>query len=214
MSFVISAHNPRVKAECSTPGIGAIPDTGIVHPFTKPCKKSPSQPRCIQTTGLTSNVLRHFRQQCVNCSSQRASAILPVSHPSGPSILAVPLSSGAAWGGGVEGINLSASILTSLQGFFFFFPPFFQLNGHHPRSNPRGARGVDFLSVCLSVLSDTRARRLLPGHGRVRSPAGLSSSSRSLREPRATWFAVEISFTLLLHLVREAFALVNNVTIT
>lgn len=55
-------------------------------------------------------------------------------------------------GGGVEveGINLSASILTSLQGFFFFsFFPFFQLNGHHPRSNPRGARGVDFLSVCL-----------------------------------------------------------------
>lgn len=162
---MISAHDPRVKAECSTVVLVRYPilvsciplqnHDFFLDPFQSdaagadrtPASKSPSQPRCIQTMGLMSNVLRHFRQQCVNCSSQRASAILPVSHPSGPSILAVPLSSGAAGGGKVEGINLSASILTSLQGFFF--SPFFQLNGHHPRSNPRGARGVDFLSVCL-----------------------------------------------------------------
>lgn len=116
-----------------------------------PASKSPSQPCCIQTMGLMSSVLRHFRQQCVNCSSQRASAILPVSHPSGPSILAVPLSSGAAGVGGGGGSGRDKS--QRLNSHFapgIFFPPFFQLNGHHPRSNPRGARGVDFLSVCLS----------------------------------------------------------------
>lgn len=128
------------------------------------------------------NILRHFGQQCVNLSSQRAAAILPVS-------VSDRLCSRAAGGG----LNLSASILTSLQRYIFLFC---QLNGLHPRSTTLERS---------SSLSDTGARDLPPGRGRVGSP--ILTLCRNIGRSGS------LLPMFLQHLVTEAFAGVNNVIV-